>query len=147
MPLTPRVWDGIQVASFRNRDLNPNMIALMKLLRPNADPNQNWGLPILFRRKSSIKTTLSGPRGWTTTSAIALSCSCATTTSGRRSCFRSAFGAQRFAGSLPSDIKGKNRSDSVSASLTHVFSPTMTNETVFAYTLSASRTSSAVPRR
>ena len=35
----------------------------------------------------------------------------------------------------PTPILGKNASDSVSASLTHVFSPTMTNEFVFAYTL------------
>ena len=34
----------------------------------------------------------------------------------------------------PTSVEGKNRSDSVSASLTHVFSPTMTNEVVFAYT-------------
>lgn len=34
----------------------------------------------------------------------------------------------------PSPIVGKNRSDSVTGTITHVFSPTMTNETVFAYT-------------
>ncbi len=34
----------------------------------------------------------------------------------------------------PSSISGKNRSDSVTASLTHVFSPTLTNETIFAVT-------------
>ncbi|MBV9264892.1 MAG: carboxypeptidase regulatory-like domain-containing protein, partial [Acidobacteriaceae bacterium] len=34
----------------------------------------------------------------------------------------------------PSPVNGKNRSDSVTGTLTHVFSPTMTNETVFAYT-------------
>ena len=34
----------------------------------------------------------------------------------------------------PSSISGKNRSDSVSASLTHVFNPTLTNETIFAVT-------------
>ncbi|HWB95927.1 MAG TPA: carboxypeptidase-like regulatory domain-containing protein, partial [Bryobacteraceae bacterium] len=34
----------------------------------------------------------------------------------------------------PSPIEGKNRSDSVTASLTHVFSPSMTNEFVFGYT-------------
>jgi hypothetical protein len=34
----------------------------------------------------------------------------------------------------PTDVKGLNKSDSVSASLTHVFSPTMTNEFVFSYT-------------
>ncbi len=34
----------------------------------------------------------------------------------------------------PSSVEGKNKSDSVTGSLTHVFSPTMTNEVVFAYT-------------
>ncbi len=34
----------------------------------------------------------------------------------------------------PTSVEGKNRSDSVTGTLTHVFSPTMTNEAVFAYT-------------
>jgi hypothetical protein len=34
----------------------------------------------------------------------------------------------------PTPVEGKNQSNSVTASLTHVFSPTMTNEFVFAYT-------------
>ena len=34
----------------------------------------------------------------------------------------------------PTPILGKNKSDSVTASLTHVFSPTMTNEFIFGYT-------------
>ena len=34
----------------------------------------------------------------------------------------------------PTPVQGKNRSDSVTASLTHVFNPTMTNEFVFGYT-------------
>ena len=34
----------------------------------------------------------------------------------------------------PTPVQGKNQSNSVTASLTHVFSPTMTNEFVFAYT-------------
>jgi hypothetical protein len=34
----------------------------------------------------------------------------------------------------PSPIEGKNQSDSVTASLTHVFNPSMTNEVVFGYT-------------
>ena len=34
----------------------------------------------------------------------------------------------------PSSISGKNQSDSVSASLTHVFNPTLTNETILAVT-------------
>lgn len=34
----------------------------------------------------------------------------------------------------PSSVVGKNKSDSVTGTITHVFSPTMTNEAVFAYT-------------
>jgi hypothetical protein len=34
----------------------------------------------------------------------------------------------------PTPVQGKNRSHSISASLTHVFNPTMTNEFVFGYT-------------
>lgn len=34
----------------------------------------------------------------------------------------------------PTPIDGKNRSDSITGTITHVFSPTMTNEAVFAYT-------------
>jgi hypothetical protein len=34
----------------------------------------------------------------------------------------------------PTAVEGKNKSDSVTASLTHVFNPTMTNEFVFGYT-------------
>lgn len=34
----------------------------------------------------------------------------------------------------PSSIQGRNKSDSITGTITHVFSPTMTNETVMAYT-------------
>jgi Carboxypeptidase regulatory-like domain len=34
----------------------------------------------------------------------------------------------------PTPIQGRNRSDSITGTLTHVFSPTLTNETVIAYT-------------
>ena len=34
----------------------------------------------------------------------------------------------------PTPVEGKNQSDAIHGSLTHVFSPTMTNEIVFAYT-------------
>jgi hypothetical protein len=34
----------------------------------------------------------------------------------------------------PTNIQGKNKSDSITGTLTHVFSPTMTNEVVMAYT-------------
>src|SRR5205823_11263531 len=34
----------------------------------------------------------------------------------------------------PSQIQGRNKSDSITGTITHVFSPTMTNEVVMAYT-------------
>ena len=34
----------------------------------------------------------------------------------------------------PTNIQGRNKSDSITGTITHVFSPTMTNETVMAYT-------------
>ncbi len=45
----------------------------------------------------------------------------------------------------PSRISGKNRSDSLTASLTHVFDPTLTTETVFALTYIDFRTASTTP--
>ena len=47
----------------------------------------------------------------------------------------------------PTPVEGKNRSDSVTASLTHVFSPTMTNEFVFGYTYIGFPNVFADPRR
>lgn len=116
-------------------DLNPNMLALMKLYpAPNADPsatggynyvqaevfNQNniqWATRVdynisdrtkLFVRYNLQRETQQFPVGlwWRNGSQVP----------------------------YPTPILGKNRSDSISTSLTHVFSPTMTNEFVFAYT-------------
>ena len=42
--------------------------------------------------------------------------------------------AQRDQVPYPSPVSGKNKSDSITGTITHVFSPTMTNETVVAYT-------------
>ena len=47
----------------------------------------------------------------------------------------------------PTPVEGKNRSESLSGSLTHVFSPTMTNEFVLAYTYVVSRMSFADPSK
>jgi len=67
-------------------DINQNMLNLMKLLpTANADPNQTNGYNFV-QAEVSIKTTLSGSREWTTTSATAPSCSCATTINERLSC-------------------------------------------------------------
>jgi hypothetical protein len=117
-------------------DLNANMLALMKLYpTANADPNATQGYNYvqseifnqnntqfdtredynisdstkLFVRYNYQKETQQFPVGlwWRNGAQVP----------------------------YPTAIEGKNRSQSVSGSLTHVFSPTMTNETVVAYTL------------
>jgi hypothetical protein len=116
--------------------LDPNMLALMKLYpAPNADPNQTGGYNYiqseifnqnntqfvtredynisdktkLFVRYNYQKETQQFPVGlwWRQSDQVP----------------------------YPTAIEGKNRSYSLAGSLTHVFSPTMTNETVVAYTL------------
>ena len=47
---------------------------------------------------------------------------------------RAVVAQRRAAGPLPLGIEGRNRSDSGTVSLTHVFNPTLTNETIFAVT-------------
>ncbi len=125
-------WTG----TIPTADLNPNMLALMKLLPgPNADPNQTGGYNYvqsevfnqnntqfvtredynisettkLFVRYNYQKETQLFPVGlwWRNGSQVP----------------------------YPTSVEGKNRSQSISGSLTHVFSPTMTNEAVVAYTL------------
>jgi hypothetical protein len=116
-------------------DLNTNMLALMKLYpAANADPNATGGYNYvqseifnqnntqfvtredydisnstkLFVRYNYQKETQQFPVGlwWRQSDQVP----------------------------YPTAIEGKNRSYSISGSLTHVFSPTMTNETVVAYT-------------
>jgi hypothetical protein len=116
-------------------DLDPNVVSLMKLYPgPNADPNATGGFNYvqaetfnqnnrelklrvdynisdntkLFVRYSYQRETQQFPVGlwWRQTDQVP----------------------------YPTPVLGKNKSDSVSASLTHVFSPTMTNEFVFGYT-------------
>jgi hypothetical protein len=115
--------------------MDPNMLALMKLYpAANANPNANGGYNYvqaetfnqnniqwmsrvdysisdntkLFVRYNLQKETQQFPVGlwWRQTDQVP----------------------------YPTPVEGKNQSNSVTASLTHVFSPTMTNEFVFAYT-------------
>ena len=117
-------------------DLNTNMLALMNLYpAPNADPNATGGYNYvqsevfnqnntqfvtredynisdrtkLFVRYNYQKETQQFPVGlwWRQSDQVP----------------------------YPTPIEGRNRSSSISGSLTHVFSPSMTNETVVAYTL------------
>ncbi len=115
--------------------LDPNMIALMKLYpQPNADPNANGGYNYV-----QAETFNQNNVQWM--SRVDYSISDNTKLFVRYNLQRE---TQQFPVGLwwrqtdqvpyPTPVEGKNKSDSVTASLTHVFSPTMTNEFVFGYT-------------
>ncbi len=116
--------------------IDPNMLALMKLYPGGQCQSDCRPADITTcSRQPSTRTTRSGCRAWTIASATTPSCSSATICSARRSSSRwDCGGRQDDQVPYPTPILGKNKSDSVTASLTHVFSPTMTNEFVFAYT-------------
>lgn len=116
--------------------IDKNMLALMKLYpKPNSDPNTtggfNWSDDLLFNQNN---------HQWLT--RVDYNISDSTKLFVRYNLQRE---LQRFPVQLwssnatqqlpyPTTVLGKNASDSVTASLTHVFSPSMTNETVFGYT-------------
>ena len=122
---------GILPASM----VDPNMQALMKLFpQPNADPNSNGGFNYVQAETFNQNNTQ-----WM--SRVDYSISDNTKLFVRYNLQRE---TQLFPVGLwwrnggqvpyPTPVVGKNRSDSISASLTHVFSPSMTNEFVFGYT-------------
>jgi hypothetical protein len=115
--------------------IDPNMQALMKLYpAPNADPNATGGF-------NYVHAEVFNQNNFQWTSRADYSISDNTKLFVRYNMQRE---TQQFPVGLwwrqsdqvpyPTPVQGKNRSDSVTGSLTHVFSPTMTNETVFAYT-------------
>ena len=112
-----------------------NMQALMKLYpKPNADPNSNGGYNYV-----SAQNFNQNNQQWMT--RVDYSISDNTKLYVRYNYQRE---VQLFPVGLwwrqtdqvpyPTPVEGRNRSDSVTASLTHVFSPSMTNEFVFGYT-------------
>jgi hypothetical protein len=114
--------------------LDPNMVALMKLYpAPNSDPNATGGYNYV-----QAETFNQNNSQWAT--RVDYNISDNTKLFVRYNYQRE---TQQFPVGLwwrqggqvpyPTPIEGKNRSDSVTTSLTHVFSPTMTNEFVFAY--------------
>jgi len=115
--------------------LDPNMLALMKLYpAPNSDPNATGGYNYVQAENFNQNNTQ-----WM--SRVDYNISDNTKLFVRYNLQRE---TQLFPVGLwwrnggqvpyPTPVEGKNRSDSATASLTHVFSPTMTNEFVFAYT-------------
>jgi len=115
--------------------LDPNMQALMKLYpAPNANPDATGGFNYV-----QAETFNQNNHQWM--SRVDYSISDNTKVFVRYNLQRE---VQQFPVGLwwrnggqvpyPTPVEGKNRSDSVSASLTHVFGPSMTNEFVFGYT-------------
>jgi hypothetical protein len=125
-------WPGGQMPASL---IDPNMQALMKLYPgPNADPNVTGG-------PNYVQSQIFNQNNFQWTSRADYSISDNTKLFVRYNMQRE---TQQFPVGLwwrqndqvpyPTPVEGKNRSDSVTGSLTHVFSPTMTNEAVFAYT-------------
>jgi hypothetical protein len=118
-----------------NSQIDPNMVALMKLYpAANADPNSNGGYNYV-----QAETFNQNNIQWM--SRVDYNISDNTKLFVRYNLQRE---TQQFPVGLwwrqtdqvpyPTPVQGKNRSDSVTASVTHVFSPSMTNEFVFGYT-------------
>ena len=131
----PRRWRSIPGGIIPPSQLDPNMIALMKLYpRPNADPNATGGYNYVQAQTFNQNNTQ-----WM--SRVDYNISDNTKLFLRYNLQRE---TQLFpvgfwwrnGGQVPypTPVQGKNRSDSATASLTHVFSPTMTNEFIFGYT-------------
>lgn len=126
------IFPGGQIPASK---IDPNMLALMKLYpTPNADPSVTGG-------PNYVQSEIFNQNNIQWTSRVDYNVSDNTKLFVRYNMQRE---TQQFPVGLwwrqsdqvpyPSPVEGKNRSDALSGSLTHVFSPTMTNETVFAYT-------------
>ena len=115
--------------------MDPNMVALMKLYpEPNVDPNStggfNYAQSEIFNQNNRQFTT-----------RVDYNISNNTKVFVRYNYQRE---VQLFPIGLwwrqtdqvpyPSSVQGRNRSDAITGTITHVFSPTMTNEVVMAYT-------------
>jgi hypothetical protein len=130
--ISQTLFPGGQIPSSK---IDPSMQALMKLYpAPNADPNATGGY-------NYVQSEIFNQNNVQWVSRVDYNISDNTKLFVRYNLQRE---TQQFPVGLwwrnpgqvpyPTPIEGKNRSDSVTGSLTHVFSPTMTNEVVMAYT-------------
>jgi len=134
----PTVFPGYQIPAFTpgcTNCIDPNMQALMKLFpRPNADPNATGGYNYVqseIFNQNNKQWTVRGDWNISDNTKVFV----------RYNLQRE---IQQFPVGLwwrngdqvpyPTAIQGRNKSDSWTGTITHVFSPTMTNETVMAYT-------------
>ena len=128
----PAGW-GTQVPQSA---IDPNMVALMKLYpAANADPNANKD------GFNYVQAEIFNQNNMQWTSRVDYNISDNTKVFVRYNVQRE---TQQFPVGLwwrqtdqvpyPTPVEGKNRSDSITGTITHVFSPTMTNEVVMAYT-------------
>ena len=133
MPRTPRCIPGGIIPAAA---IDKSMLALMKLYpAPNSDPNAtggyNWTNDLTFSQNN---------HQWMTRVDYSISDSTKLFVRYNLQREKQPFPMQLWSTATtqqlpyPTPVIGKNRSDSVTASLTHVFSPTMTNEFVFGYT-------------
>ncbi len=115
--------------------LDPNMQAMMRLLpKANADPNSNGGynwVDDLHFNQNSFQSMSRVDYSFSDNTKLYVRYN------GQREVQLFPIGlwsSATNAAPYPSAVQGKNRSDSVTASLTHVFNTSMTNEAVFGYT-------------
>jgi hypothetical protein len=128
----PASWVGGQMPANL---IDPNLQALMKLYpAPNANPNTTGGY-------NYVKTEIFNQNDIQWVSRVDYSPSDNTKFFVRYNLQRetqlfptSLWGTSTDEVPYPTSIEGRNRSDSIAATLTHVFSPTLTNEAVLAYT-------------
>lgn len=131
-PAAVAAFGGYQIPSSA---FDPNMQALMKLYpAPNADPNSTGGF-------NYVRTPIFNQNNRQLTTRVDYNISENTKVFVR---YNSQRETQQFPVGLwwrntdqvpyPTPILGKNKSDSWAGTITHVFSPTMTNEIVVAYT-------------
>jgi hypothetical protein len=115
--------------------MNPNTVALMNLYPlPNANPNANGGF-------NYANAEIFNQNNWQWMTRVDYNISDNTKLFVR---YNLQHEVQQFPVGLwwrqtdqvpyPTPVLGKNQSQSTTASITHVFSPTMTNETVLAFT-------------